>query len=479
METAKTLPRSAPEAQGISSTAIAAFVKAAEGIHDLHSFMLLRHGVVVAEGWWHPYQANRRHMLFSLSKSFTSTAVGLAVSEGRLSVDDPLLKFFPQDAPRKISPNLAAMQVRHLLSMSTGHDQDTTDRMIRHRNPFKAFLALEVEHAPGTHFTYNSGATYMLAAIVQKLTGQTLIDYLTPRLFAPLGIAGAWWETHPNGVNFGGWGLNIKTEDIARFGQLYLQNGVWDGKQLIPAAWVQAATSQQVNNAGSNPAPDWRQGYGYQFWRCRHNGYRGDGAFGQYCIVMPDQEAVLAITGGLPDMQVVLNAVWDNLLPGMQSVALPADESSASQLAQTLTGLRLTPPPAAPAPGTAARVSGQTYRFGKNAETLHSLSFDFQANTLNYRLLGGGPRRGSHTLHFGQGAWLEDIASLGAPAPMPVAASGTWTTADTFTLTLCYCETPFTLTITCHFEAGKVALDFKSNVAFGPTEQPRIVGLAA
>jgi CubicO group peptidase (beta-lactamase class C family) len=218
MTNVKSLPRSAPEAQGIPSSAIQAFVQAAEGIQDLHSFMLLRHGAVVAEGWWYPYRAERPHMLFSLSKSFTSTAVGLAVAEGLLSVDDPVLKFFPQDAPRKVSPNLAAMQVRHLLSMVTGHDLDTTDRMIRKRNPFKAFLALPVEHVPGTHFVYNSGASYMLAAIVQKLTGQTLVEYLTPRLFEPLGIEGAAWETHPNGVNFGGWGLNIKTEDIARFG---------------------------------------------------------------------------------------------------------------------------------------------------------------------------------------------------------------------------------------------------------------------
>ncbi len=478
MEKAKFLPRSAPEAQGIASTAIRAFVQAAENIPDLHSFMLLRHGMVVAEGWWHPYRAERQHMLFSLSKSFTSTAVGLAVAEERLSVEDAVLKFFPQDAPHKVSPNLAAMQVRHLLSMSSGHDQDTTEHIIRKRNPFKAFLALPVEHAPGTHFVYNSGASYMLAAIVQKLTGQTLLEYLTPRLFEPLGIEGAWWESHPNGVNFGGWGLNLKTEDIARFGQLYLQKGIWQGQQLLPAEWVQAATCKQTAN-DPNPAPDWEQGYGYQFWRCRHNAYRGDGAFGQYCIVMPDQDAVLAITGGLPDMQVVLDAVWETLLPGMQPAALPADAISAGRLAQNLQGLKLDPPSGGPAPDVAARLSRQTYTFGKNDESLHSLSFDFQTNTLTYRLLGGGPRRGSHSLRFGNGTWVDGCIYLGTPTPAPVVASGAWTSDDTFVLTLCYYETPFMGSLTCRFEGERIHIDRKVNVAFGPDQPTPLVGAAA
>ena len=478
MTNTKSLPRSAPEAQGIPSSAIQAFVQAAEGIHDLHSFMLLRHGAVVAEGWWYPYRAERPHMLFSLSKSFTSTAVGLAVAEGLLSVDDPVLKFFPQDAPHKVSPNLAAMQVRHLLSMVTGHDLDTTDRMIRKRNPFKAFLALPVEHTPGTHFVYNSGASYMLAAIVQKLTGQTLMEYLTPRLFEPLGIEGAVWETHPNGVNFGGWGLNIKTEDIARFGQLYLQKGLWNGQQLIPAAWVEAATSKQVPNA-PNENPDWEQGYGYQFWRCQPAGiYRGDGAFGQFCIVMPEQDVVLAITSGVPNMQAVMTAVWDILLPAFKSAPLPADDVAAGRLAQTLKGLKLCPPPAGSQPAMAARVSGHTYTFGKNDESLHSLAFDFQASTLTYRMLGGGPRRGSHTLNFGRGTWVESVFCFGAPRPAPVAASGAWTSDGTFVLTICYYETPFTATLICRFDGGQVHIDQKINVAFGPTEHPPLIGQA-
>ena len=271
------LPRSIPEAQGIPSAAITAFLEAAEqGGSGLHSFMLLRHGRVAAEGWWSPYAPTAPHMLFSLSKSFTSTAVGLAVAEGRLSVDDPVLSFFPAEAPRKPGENLAAMRVRHLLSMSTGHDHDTTEHLYRRRDGdwAKAFLARPVAYAPGTHFLYNTGASYMLSAIVQRLTGMTLLEYLRPRLLDPLGITGAAWETCPRGVNTGGFGLSITTEDIARFGQLYLQRGVWQGRQIVPEAWVAEASSRQMPN-GSNAESDWEQGYGYQFWLCRHSAYRG------------------------------------------------------------------------------------------------------------------------------------------------------------------------------------------------------------
>jgi CubicO group peptidase (beta-lactamase class C family) len=480
MPTPFSLPRNTPEAQGISSVAITEFVSGAEkSILSLHSFMLLRHGQVVAEGWWHPWRAEAPHMLFSLSKSFTSTAVGLAVAEGYLTVDDAVLSFFPSDAPKKVSGNLAAMRVRHLLSMSTGHDLDTTERIFRSRNPIKEFFSLPVEHIPGTHFVYNSGASYMLSAIVQKLTGQSLLAYLTPRLFEPLGIRDATWETHPSGINFGGWGLAIKTEDIACLGQLYLQNGLWNGERILPETWVEAATTAQVSNAG-DPNPDWSQGYGYQFWRCRHNSYRGDGAFGQFCIVMPEQEAVFAITSGVADMQAVLNLVWDKLLPAMGEGSLPSNDAAELSLRRRLKNLVILLPQGAATSPMAEQFSGKTYSFEPNYETLHSMSFDFgkDGGRLTYRLLGGGKRRGMHQLKFGYGAWHEGEAVLGTPGPRKVAASGVWSSPDTFTLTMCQYETPFILTIKCRFEGERVFYDFKANVAFGPVEQPQLIGIA-
>src|SRR5258705_371763 len=266
------LPRSSAERQGISSEAILAFVERADSeIDAMHSFMLVRHGRVVAEAWWAPYDSATPHMLYSLSKSFTSTAVGLAIAEGKLSLDDPVLKFFPEDAPTDPSPNLQAMRVRDLLRMATGHQTENPPWRWSGATPppapdepwTKTFLSQPVPFKPGTHFLYNSPATYMLSAIVQKVTGMTTLEYLRPRLFEPLGIDHPTWLASPQGITLGAFGLLIRTEDIARFGQLYLQKGVWHERQLVPAAWVLAATTLQVAN-GSCPPSDWDHGYGYQ-----------------------------------------------------------------------------------------------------------------------------------------------------------------------------------------------------------------------
>lgn len=487
--TAISLPRSSPEAQGISSAAIAAFVEAVEQHNcGLHSFMLLRHGAIVAEGWWSPYGPDDPHMLFSLSKSFTSTAIGMAVAEGRLSVDDPVLSFFRQEAPRKPSENLAAMRVRHLLSMSTGHDHDTTEHLYRRRDGDwpKAFLARPVAHPPGTHFLYNTGATYMLSAIVQRVTGQTLLDYLGPRLLTPLGIEGATWETCPRGVNTGGFGLSIKTEDIARFGQLYLQRGAWQGRQLVPETWVAAASAKQVPN-DMNTEIDWQQGYGYQFWRCRHDAYRGDGAFGQFCVVMPEQDAVVAITAGTPNMQAVLNLIWEHLLPAMAAVPRPEDGPAREALTRRLENLTLPPVAGYEASAHAPKVSGKWYHFAGKRSPLQAISFDFGGNEV---VCSMHDDLGKHRVSCGRGLWTEGSttwslmrppgkphsAAQPQPQPQPVAASGAWITDDTYEMKLVFYATPFCFTLTCKFGRDKLRLKSGVNVSFGPTEYPQLTG---
>ncbi len=333
------LPRSSPEAQGLSSALIREFLEAADQqVKVMHSFMIVRHGHVVAEGWWKPQTSQTPHVMWSLSKSFTSTAVGLCVADGNISVDDKVLKFFPEYAPTLPSDNLQAMRVWDLLTMSTGHETEcwpTPDV------PWEqSFLAHPVVHKPGTHFLYNSGASHALSAIVQKVTGQTMLDYLRPRLFEPLGIENPQWDASPQGVTMGGWGLHIRTEDIARFGQLYLQKGQWKGRQLVPTEWVEMATSKQVSN-GSDPTRDWTQGYGFQFWQCRHGAYRGDGKDGQFCIVLPDLDAVVAMTAESADMEAQLNLVWDKLLPAFHAAPLPINPEEEASLQTTIERLEI------------------------------------------------------------------------------------------------------------------------------------------
>jgi CubicO group peptidase (beta-lactamase class C family) len=439
--------------------------------------MLLRRGQVVAEGWWAPYGPQYPHDLFSLSKSFTSTAVGLAVAEGRLSVDDPVLSFFPGDAPTGVSDHLAAMRVRHLLTMTTGHAVEPTGRAAQRSDGHwvRGFLEHPVEHAPGTHFVYNSSASYVLSAIVTQVTGMTALDYLTPRLFALLGIEKPGWTTCPRGISAGGWGLSIRTEDIARFGQLYLQKGVWRGQQVLPAAWVEEATTCQVPN-GPHENPDWAQGYGYQFWRCRHGAYRGDGAFGQFCLVMPGQEAVLAITAGVPDMQAVLNLVWQHLLPAMQPAPLPADGAAQQELTRALADLALPLPGGERSSSLAADVSGKRYLLEPNDQGVESIAFDFGTEGCTISI---DDRHGQHRVSCGSGVWLNGTTAFGQGVSRRVAAAGAWLAEDTYLARLCFYETPFCPTMSCRFARDRLELDYRPNVSFGPLELPQLVGRVA
>jgi CubicO group peptidase (beta-lactamase class C family) len=326
------LPRSTPESQGVSSEQILRFLKAADQrIQSMHSFMMLRHGNVIAEAWWSPESADKPHVLWSLSKSFTSTAVGLAVADGLIDIDDLVMKHFPELLPDNPSPELQAMRIRDLLTMSTGHENEPKVR--DKADWIREFLAHPVVYSPGTHFVYNTPATFMQSAILQKVTGKTTLDYLKPRLFEPLGIESPHWDANPQGITLGGYGLFLRTEDIAKFGQLYLQRGKWNGEQLVPEPWIDAATSKQVSN-GTNPASDWNQGYGFQFWRCRHNAFRGDGKDGQFCIVMPEHEVVIVMTAKNSKLQDQLNVVWDELLPGISSKSLAPNPGAESDLRQ-------------------------------------------------------------------------------------------------------------------------------------------------
>jgi CubicO group peptidase (beta-lactamase class C family) len=489
------LPRSTPEAQGISSAAILEFVEAADQqsvtTNAIQSFMLVRHGHVVAEGWWSPYGADIPHKMFSLSKSFTSTAVGLAIAEGKLSLDDPVLSFFPEDAPPQPGTYLKAMRVRDLLIMSSGQNSNTVahlDEAMRNsarsgEKITRAFLAAPVECKPGTLFIYNTPGSYMLSAIVQKVTGETVFDYLRPRLFEPLGIENPTWDASPQGITFGGVGLNIRTEDIARFGQLYLQKGEWKGKQLLPAAWVETATARQTSN-GSEPTSDWDQGYGYLFWRCRHGLYRGDGAFGQFCIVMPQQDAVVAITSGTRDMQAVMNLVWDKLLPAMQPTPLPANAESDQKLERTLAGLMLHQPRGSATSAIAAQVSEKTYLFPTNAQNIDAVTLEFKGpdTTLVVRSLGQ-----EYRIACGSGVWKKGRTAfvvgadswIAAPVEQPIATSGAWTANDIYTVKLAYYETPLAITLTCRFAGDRVLLlNVEYSVNFGPTNPPLLVGEA-
>ena len=478
---ANNLHRSTPEQQGVDSSAILRFVEALDSqIKEIHSFMLLRHGHVVAEGWWSPYAPAHPHMIFSLSKSFTSTAVGLAINQKLLSIDDSVLSFFPDESPDEVSDHLKDMRVRHLLSMSTGQAVDTWSTMVERPdgNWIKGFLSVPVMYAPGTHFVYNTGATYMLSAIVQKCSGMKVVDYLKQHFFEPLGIQDATWEDSPQGITAGGIGLNIKTEDIARFGQFYLQQGSWQGTQLLPEAWINEATTAQISNS-DGVQMDWSQGYGYQFWRCRHNAYRGDGVFGQYCIVMPEQDAVLAMTSGMDvfDMQAPLDLVWELLLPAMHAESLPDDTIAATHLADKLDSLTLSPVEGEPSSPLASQVSARPYAVDTNELAIETIAINFTATTCDITLKIAEKQE---TIACGYGTWQRSQTTLFNQMLFYdhalIATSGAWTTSETFTIIFRLYETPFYYTMTCDFADDEMLIEVTVNVSL---ESMKPIGLTA
>ncbi|WP_339270763.1 serine hydrolase [Paenibacillus sp. FSL R5-0470] len=477
METTSSLQlsRSLPEEQGISSAAISSFIDAVETQSlGLHSFMLLRHGYVVSEGWWSPYKSDLPHMLFSLSKSFTSTAIGIAVTEKLITLDNSVISFFPEEAPATITDNLSNMTIRHLLMMGTGHVVDTMDTLHKSAdgNWVKAFFSVPVEKQPGTHFLYNTGATYMLSAILQRVTGQTLLEYLEPRLFAPLGIHGATWQSCPRGINTGGFGLSITTEDIAKFGQLYLQKGIWNNQRILPEQWINEATSKHISNGEGDH--DWALGYGYQFWRCQHGAYRADGAFGQLCVVLPDQDAVIAITAASNSIQGILNAVWEHLLPNMKDVPLLEEQALVAKLADQLKNLSIDPPQLQRSSFQEDQLNGITYTLDDNQFSLATISITFNNDEAEVTLITKLGEK--NVIRLGRGQWLESFALILEPFMNRIMSSFTWTAEDQLQLSLLFVEMPFLIILDINILENMLILKQRINVNMGPLEFDDIIG---
>jgi CubicO group peptidase (beta-lactamase class C family) len=469
------LPRSTPEAEGVSSKGIIDFLDAiANSKHEMHSIMILRHGKVIAEGWWSPYRPDLKHTLYSLSKSFTSTAVGFAVAEKKITLNDKVISFFPDKLPQTVSENLSQLTIKDLLSMSAGQAPDPSFAIAHTNDWIKTFFTIPIHNKPGTVFLYNSMATYMLSAIVQKVTGQKIIDYLTPRLFNPVGILGADWENDLSGINVGGWGLRVKTEDIAKFAQLYLQKGKWNGKQILPAAWVDEATTFKVDNAPGmeqirKDSSDWRQGYGYQFWRSRNNSYRGDGAFGQYALVLPEHDAVIAITSETPDMQGELNLVWQYLLPALKTDKAALNKNDVDDLKKRLSLLKVQLPIKSDSSVGSPREINKTFRMESNPKGIESISCKQKEKNISLSL---NIKDKVYALNFGDGMWIEGKTEMPGPSlveaaknhfaglpPSQIAGAYHWKASNVLEMQLRYIDSPHSLIMTVTFEGENITID--------------------
>jgi CubicO group peptidase (beta-lactamase class C family) len=477
------LPRSTPEAEGISSQSLLTFVTALDDSPiELHSLMIARHGKVVAEGWWAPYTSEDIHVTYSVTKSFNGTAVGLAIQEGLLGLDDTLVSHFPELTPASASPNLMAMRVRDLLTMSTGHAADTIDRLRARTDGqwTRAFLELPVENPPGAPFIYNSGAAYMLSSLVQKVTGTSVKDYLTPRLFAPLGIASALWGVSAEGVNLGDGGLSLRTEDLLKFGLLYLQQGQWNGEQILSQQWVTDATRSEVSNGAGES--NWNAGYGFQFWRNQSTGYRADGSLGQFIFVLPDQDAVISVTSATTDLAGVMNLVFGAGVPTLAGVnPLPENAAAQQALKDKLATFALPAPTGTTDSALSADVSGRVYTTAANSYGVTSVQLDFAATPNPVVTITDAD--GPHAIPVGLGDWVRSrtgyrkrINELFDTPEQGIAARGAWTDANTFTTKIVFNETPYAMTTTYRFDGEQVSINSSYNVRWGNATESPITG---
>ncbi|MFK4087045.1 serine hydrolase domain-containing protein [Kribbella sp. NPDC020789] len=423
------LPRSAPAAAGISSRAIIELLDhvAAESV-ELHSLMVVRRGQVVAEGWWAPYSADRPHLLYSLTKSFTSIAVGLVIADGLLALDDRLVDVLPEHVPADVSEQGRRITVHHLLSMTVGHPDDSLGPAweLEPDDLVKGFLRVPFTDPEGTRHTYDNATTFILARMVERVTGKGLPEFLDERLFRPMGIDHAEWDRVASGLAFGFHGLHLKTEAVAAFGELLRCGGRWGDQQLVPSEWIELATSRQIETlqlADGSAADDFLCGYGYQFWRSRH-GFYGNGAFGQQCLVVPEHDLVIAVTSALDERQPIPGIFWDFLLPGLDTPTPEYDEI----LADRLHHLAIKPVPGS-AGGSAKAVIQTT---SANAALPDGTTVAVEPVDGGWHLrFGSWP-----AIEAGRGEWRES-----SPLGRPVVASAAWQD-ETFVADLQIITTP-------------------------------------
>jgi CubicO group peptidase (beta-lactamase class C family) len=400
------LPRSTPEEQGVPSETIAKFFKSVEEKgYDVHGLMMIRHGKVIVEHFWAPYAPQYQHAMYSATKTFTGSAVGFAVQEGLLNIEDKVTSFFPDLLPDTISPQLAALTVKHLLTMSVGHA--SMSYAGSGVSQVRSFLAARFAHEPGTSFAYNITASHMLSHIITKVSGVSLYEYLKPRLLDPLGIEDVIWEMDNDGYNMGNGGTHMKTSDLAKMGLFLINKGKWNGKQLLDPKWIEAATTphiyqhpEKTPEENENAADDGSQGYGYQIWMGRHHSYRAIGGQNQLIMVIPEYDFILVCHSSIGDEAGFDKLIYD-MLPSMSDKKLNADKSF--DLKAAIAGYEIKRP-FNTTTTTRVKMNTRRYKMDENQLGINSTLFRFDASGNCY--LTFITTTAIHNIPFGLDNWL-------------------------------------------------------------------------
>lgn len=467
------LNRSRPGEAGVAATGILRFICEAEsqGL-DLHTLLVERHGKLATEIYRWPYNATRPRIGHSLAKSFTSAAVGLAISEDFFKLTDRVVDFFPEYLPPVVSDNLRAMTVRDLLTMRTGHAEETSGSRWRaiKTSWIAEFLKIPVVHRPGEVYVYTSAASYMLAAIFTKATGQTLHDYIRPRIFEPLGIVGETWDVGPDGLNPGGNGLTCKVTDLLKFGMLHLQKGIWNGARILPAEWIDEATCPFGNSE-----------YGYHWVTGPDGEFFAMGLFGQLIAVLPSYDAVIVLNSAIAS-PIACSGIWVPLLhKHLQTIFSELTDPEAELQLQARIAEMAQPP--ALSTSTRYRVPDGTryYAIENNALGIDQISFSFESDrcTVNVRYPEAG-----HSIVVGIDHWLEGETDIpGAElhhgynvTPARVIAGAWWQSEDRFVMIWIFPEMTFRDTVECEFRQDRLIMQRSVNVNSGATSMPILLG---
>lgn len=377
-----------PESVGVSSESVQKLVDTMcshKEFRENHSFMIVRKKKIIAQGYFAPFK-DEQHVIHSCSKAFTATAIGFAVQEGLLSIDDTIVDYLPEYLPEAPHPYTLKLTVRHLLIMSNGHKKKEFKRPYGEISPeqlLKDFFNDEFINKPGEVFCYDNTNSYVLSAIIKKLTGLDLIDYLRPRLFDKLGI-NPFYYTDDNGMFVGFGTMRLTLEELARFGQFYMDGCVWEGERLLGEEWARLATEKHINSGNSERNSDWDQGYAFHMWKGKYNSFRYCGAFGQICAVYPDYNMMLLLNSGSNEvMQEELDSFYEHILTKL-SDNLPENPEEFNALKSRCDSLCLPAIFSKPSP-IIARISGKTYTVSDCGEII-STKLDFNTEICHISL---------------------------------------------------------------------------------------------
>lgn len=403
------LPRAIPEDMGLHSADVLSFFDQMTSFgpqSECHSAIVMRHGCVVGEAYPRPFRPEYSQTLYSCSKTFAAVAVGIAISQNRLSLDDRVAAILHTSLPDSVSPELAKMTVRDLLTMTSGIKPDWTMRNSS-TDWLSTWLAKPVDGV-GVKYAYDSMSTFALSAIVQRVTGMRMLDYLKKYLFTPMNITEVAWEESPDGINTGGWGLHIQPESMAKFGQLLLDGGRWQDMQLVPEEWVSEMMKQHVL---AKP----NEYYGYQIWQCEYPAaWRADGALGQYIFVVPDKDMVVVITQSCRISAAINRApIWE-LVGKAVDEKLPANLKGARKLAEACAAYEFEKPKGKKSHANQSSIQGKTFTLHTPNQmewTTFTPSFADGRLTLRVKNVWGQ----SYDIPCGYGQWLTDFTAALPP----------------------------------------------------------------